>query len=122
MATKKNLRWETKNSTQKKLYGTKTRQTDYDIPSFGYKSAIYMMLIFIVTFITIPMVCRALRISAGWPTTILGGLICGFSVAYLQFVREKKEGISRQFWIVGGMLSLVFSAIIYILFFYAIMI
>ncbi|QTU83254.1 hypothetical protein J7S27_01680 [Carnobacteriaceae bacterium zg-C25] len=122
MATKKNLKWETKNNKQPKKYGSKMRKTDYDIPSFGYKSAFLMVLVFMAAFVGVPAACQALNIAPGWPTVILGGPICGFSVAYLQIVREKKEKMTQQFWIVGGVLSIIISLAVYALFFHSIMI
>lgn len=120
MATKKNLKWETKNAQQPKKYGTRFTKTDYDIPSFGYKSAFLMVGIFIIVLMIIPAIIASVGSIARWPMVILGGLICGFSVAYFQFVREKKEKVDKNFWIVGTLLSLFVGLLSYLVYFHAI--
>lgn len=120
MATKKNLKWETKNEQQPKKYGTRLTKTDYDIPSFSYKSAFLMVGIFIVVLMIIPALISGMGAALRWPVVIFGGLICGFSVAYLQFVREKKAQIDKNFWIVGFLLSLFIGLLIYLVYFYEI--
>lgn len=120
MATKKNLKWETKNEQQPKKYGTRFTKTDYDIPSFGYKSAFLMVGIFIIVLMIIPALFSSMGAALRWPVVILGGLICGFSVAYLQFVREKKGQIDKNFWIIGSLLSLFIGILIYLVYFYAV--
>lgn len=122
MTAKKKLRWEPKNSDQPKRYGTRLTKTDYDIPSFSYKSAFIMIGVFVLVLTILPMAFIKFGISPAWPSVILGGVLCGFTVAYLQFVREKKEGISHRFWMIGSLLSVVSGVIIYLLYFYKIMI
>lgn len=120
MATKKNLKWETKNNDQKKRYGTRLTKTDYDIPSFGYKSAFLMVGIFILTLMILPATLGSMGIVSRWAFVILGGIICGFSVAYLQIVREKKSKIDKTFWIIGTALSVFIGILIYFVYFNAI--
>lgn len=120
METKKNLKWETKNEQKPKKYGTRFTKTDYDIPSFSYRSAFLMVSIFIIVLMIIPALISGMGAALRWPLVILGGLICGFSVAYLQFVREKNEKIDKNFWIVGFLLSVFIGFLVYFVYFYAV--
>lgn len=89
-----------------------------DVPSFDYKGAFFIVLELFVILNVIPMICVALHIPPGWPTTILGGIISGFTVAYNQ---KKVERFSRTFWWITAFVSLVIGAIIYLLFFRGVM-
>lgn len=119
MATKKNLKWETKNENQPKKYGTRFTKTDYDIPSFSYKSAFLMVGIFIIVLMIIPAAIASMGVAYKWPLVIVGGIVCGYSVAYLQFIREKKGTIDKNFWIIGALLSLFIGILIYWVHFYS---
>lgn len=112
----KKAKWETKYNKPKKVINKKSNKTTYDIPSFSYKYTFLMMAIVFMVLWGLPVLLVFLNIAPMWPTTLLGGLICGFSVAYVQFFLEKKEGMSRNFWIVGSVLSVIIAIIIYVLY------
>lgn len=106
--------WEVKNSDKKKVYKTALGTTDYDIPMFGYRSA---LLIFAATFgsiLLIPEICIWLSVDYRLITAVLGGIASGFSVSYSQFFIERDKGFCKEFWIIGILLSLCVGVIIMI--------
>ncbi len=107
-------KWEVKNADQKKEYRTSLGTTDYDIPMFGYRSA---LLIFLATFgsiLVIPWICFGLGVDYRPFTVLFGGLASGFSVSYSQFFIERDKGLCKTFWLVGSLLSLCAGVIIMI--------
>lgn len=97
-------RYIVKNET-KKTYKNMFGVTDYDIPMFGFKSA---LLIFGSTMLSL-ILCvngfNALHIDFRLPNALISGIICGLSVAYSQFFIERKKGLCRSFWIVMALFS-----------------
>lgn len=110
--------WEVKNKNKKKEYRTSLGTTDYDIPMFGYKSAMFILLLTFGSLLFLPMLFELIGIDYRFPTVVLGGLISGFSVSYSQFFLERHKGFCRNFWIVGGGLS-VFAGLVIFLVMYA---
>ena len=96
-------KWTVKNTDQKKQYKTAMGTTDYDIPMFGYKSVLLI----------IPAICDLIHIDFKWPFVIIGGLIAGFSVSFSQYFVNSKKGITKAFWWVGGIWSIVIGIIYY---------
>ena len=81
------------NKQNKNVFGI----TDYDIPMFGFKSA---LLILVNGF-------TYLHIDFRLPNALISGLACGLSVAYSQYFIERKEGLCKNFWLVTGLFSLM---------------
>ena len=80
-----------KNNT-KKEYKNIFGKTDYDIPMFGFKSALFILM-----------------------TTMLSLLICINILAYSQFFIERKKGVCKNFWIVGTIFSLIAFMVIFMI-------
>lgn len=78
---------------------------------FGYKSAVFILIIIFAVILGTPWVCMGLGIDYRPVTVLFGGMATGFSVSYSQFFIEKDRGNCRIFWVVGGLLS-VFSGLI----------
>lgn len=82
----------------KSLFG----ETDYNIPVFGFRSA---LLIFGATLVSL-LVCTQLFPFIGMdfrlPNALITGLVCGWSVAYSQFFIERKKGFCRNFWLMAA--------------------
>lgn len=110
--------WEVKNKNMKRKYKSSVGMTDYDIPVFGYKSALIILLVTFISLLVIPTVCDWIGIDHRFPTVVLGGLISGFSVSFTQFFIERKTGLCKSFWVVGALLS-VFVALLIFLVVYA---
>ena len=107
----KTVIWNTKNKGKDHQYKQVMGETDYDIPTFGYKSSFVILISIVLSMFIVPFGCDLLGIDYRLPTVIIGGLASGFSAAYAQFFIQSKKGITRSFWIVGSLLSL-FSALI----------
>ncbi len=84
---------------------------DTNIPKFGYKSSFIILLSTFFTLFIVPYIGLDYRM----PTVVLGGLVAGFSTVYTQFFIEKRRGLIKYFWIVGGLLSIFCGLLIFIL-------
>ena len=107
--------WEYKNKKRPRKYHTSMGITDYDIPMFGYRSALVILFSTFLPLLVVPTLCDAIGIDYRMLTVIITGLCSGFSVAYSQFFIERKEGVCRSFWIVGGLLSVFIALLIFLL-------
>ena len=106
-------KWTVKNTDQKKQYKTAMGTTDYDIPMFGYKSVLFIIATMVISMFVIPAICDFIHIDFKWPFVIIGGLIAGFSVSFSQYFVNSKKGITKAFWWVGGIWSIVIGIIYY---------
>lgn len=114
MATLKT--WKTKNNKDKdRKYKRSVGVTDYDIPYFSYRSAFIILIMTLIPLFVIPFVCDLINIDFRIPTILLGGLISGFTTAYVQFFIERDTGFCRSFWIVGALLSCFIGLLIFFL-------
>lgn len=107
--------WQYKNRKKPRKYRTSLGTTDYDIPMFGYRSALIILLVTFLALLIIPAICDLINVNYHLPTVILGGLCSGFLVSFSQFFIERKIGICRSFWIVGGLLSLFVAMMLFLL-------
>ena len=87
------------NKQNKNVFGI----TDYDIPMFGFKSA---LLILVSTMLSL-LICvngfTYLHIDFRLPNALISGLACGLSVAYSQYFIERKEGLCVRFRIIAAL-------------------
>lgn len=96
-------------------YNTKVGGTDYDIPSFGYKSAFIIILAIFIPVLCVPAICSFLQIDYRIPTIILTGIMAGLAVAFTQFCMERKIGITKSFWIVAFLVGLFSAGVVFML-------
>lgn len=94
-------------------------KTKYNIPTFSYKDALKMLLVFFICFNGIPLVLSSFKLPFIWPTIIIGSIISGYFVSYTQF--KKKKPLPRSFWWVGAILSFGIGLLSYFLFVYRIL-
>lgn len=109
--------WKLKNDKQQKQYKTALGSTDYDIPMFGYRSSLLILMITFMTLLMIPALCNAIGMNYRLPTVIISALCSGFSVAYSQFFIERKKGLCKGFWMVGALLSLFVGMLVFLVIF-----
>lgn len=109
------IKWRNTAKKGKHEFHSVMGDTDYDIPVFGYKSSFIIILSILLTLFIVPAFCDAIQIDYRMPAVIFGGLAAGFSAAYTQFFVERKKGMTKTFWIVGGLLSLFCAMIIFVL-------
>ena len=107
--------WEVKNSGGKKTYGTALGSTDFDIPMFGYKSALLILTVIFGILLSVPWICFGMGTDYRPVTVILGGLGAGFSASYAQFFLESERGLCGRFWAVGSLLSVFAGTVILML-------
>lgn len=99
-----------KNKKYKNVFGV----TDYDIPMFGFKSAIFICLMTLLTLLICENVCALLHISSFLPNAIITGIVSGYSVAFAQFFIESQKKLCKEFYIVGALMSCMVFFIIFI--------
>ena len=108
-------KWNVKNLEQSKNYKTALGTTDYDIPMFGYKSVLLIILSIVLSMFLIPAICNIIQIDFKWPFVIFGSLIAGFTVSFSQYFVNSKIGITKSFWWVGSIWSFLIGIIYYFL-------
>lgn len=89
--------------------------TDYDIPMFGFKSALFILVMTMISLLACINFFHYLNIDFRLPNAIISGIVCGFSVAYSQFFIERKKGLCKNFWIVGIVMSIASFIIIFMI-------
>ena len=102
-------KWTVKNTEQNKKYKTSLGITDYDIPMFGYKSITLIFVSIILSMFLIPAFCSLIQIDF----IIVGSLIAGFTISYSQYFINSKIGITKSFWLVGLIWSILIGIIYY---------
>ena len=106
--------WQVKNKNMKRNYHSSVGMTDYDIPVFGYRSALLILVVTFASLMLIPQLCEWIGIDYRLPTVLLGGAISGFSVAFSQYFIERKTGLCKAFWVVGCLLTVFVSFLIFL--------
>ena len=96
-----------KNNT-KKEYKNIFGKTDYDIPMFGFKSALFILMTTMLSLLICINILNYLKIDFRIPNALISGIVCGFSVAYSQ-------GVCKNFWIVGTIFSLIAFMVIFMI-------
>lgn len=114
--SQKARKWEFKDKEETQ-YRTGMGRCDYNIPMFGYRSALLICLCLFGSLFFGSFIGNTLGMDDRWFMVILGGLGCGFSVAYTQFFMERRKGICLNFWIVGILMSMVGASIIFLMYF-----
>ena len=69
----------------KKTYKNMFGVTDYDIPMFGFKSALLILGATMLSLIVCVNGFHYLHIDFRLPNAIISSIVCGLSVAYSQF-------------------------------------
>ena len=106
-------KWTVKNTEQNKKYKTSLGITDYDIPMFGYKSITLIFVSIILSMFLIPAFCNLIQIDFKWPFIMVGSLIAGFTISYSQYFINSKIGITKSFWFIGLIWSILIGIIYY---------
>ena len=89
------------------------KKTDYNIPTFGYKSALVILLGAVIATIIIPSILSVLGISNSFSILIGNTFITSLAIAYSRFFIETKRGYCKAFWINYGLFALSFGIISY---------
>ena len=102
------------NDAKNKKYENVFGVTDYDIPMFGFKSALFICFMTLTTLLICVNVCALLHINSFLPNAIITGIVSGYSVAFAQFFIESKKKLCKEFYIVGTLMSCMAFFIIFI--------
>lgn len=108
-------RWKVKDG-EKKEYERGKLRTDYNIPMFGFKSAILIFVVGILTLAFIPELLLLFMKDVRIVAALLCGVINGFVVTYTQFFVERKKGFTKGFWIVFALVSAFLTAFLVLLY------
>lgn len=73
-------------------------KTDYDIPRFGIKSSLVLILSGIMSTLILPFLLSLVGIDKNISIVIGNTIILGFALAYCRFFIETKRGICKKFW------------------------
>lgn len=89
------------------------KKTDYDIPTFGFKSALVILAGAIVGTIIFPIILSLFGVSQNLGILIGNTIITSFTIAYSRFFIESNKGFCRNFWINYFLFALAFGFISY---------
>lgn len=73
-------------------------KTDYDIPTFGFKSALLIVGAAVVSTLIIPMILQFVGLSFEVVAIIANTLITSYAVTYSRYFIENKNGYCKRFW------------------------
>lgn len=89
------------------------KKTDYNIPTFGFKSALLIIVGGIVGTMILPMLLSVFGISLNLSIVLGNTFITSLAIAYSRFFIETKRGYCKAFWINYGLFALSFGIISY---------
>jgi len=110
------LGWKVKNE-ENTGYKTAQGRTDYNIPMLGYRSALFIFITAMLTLFLIPFLMKLIFQDYRLPSSILSGLIIGFSVAFAQYRIERKKKVNAGFYLLGGLISFVIAGALFIVYY-----
>ena len=96
--------------TNKKVTAGKT---DYNLPTFGYQSAMVLLLSGGISTWFMPYVLSFTGIDRRLLVIVCNALILGFATAFVRFFIESKRGFCRKFWVAYGIFGAAFAIISY---------
>ena len=77
----------------------RTVKTDYNIPTFGFKSAVLIMVAAVISTVIIPLILQYIRLPFNLVAIISNTFITSYAVAYSRYFIETKVGYCKKFWI-----------------------
>ena len=73
-------------------------KTDYDIPTFGFKSAIVIVVAAVMSTVIIPLILQYIGLSFTMVAIVANTFITSYAVAYSRYFIETKRGYCKKFW------------------------
>ncbi|MCR1950594.1 MULTISPECIES: hypothetical protein [unclassified Clostridium] len=92
----------------------KAKKTDYDIPTFGFKSAFFILLGAVTGTIICPMILGIFGVSMNFGILVGNTFITSFAVNYSRFFIESKRGYCKAFWMNYAFFGFSFGVITYL--------
>ncbi|VYU67321.1 hypothetical protein [Clostridium tertium] len=75
------------------------KRTDYNIPTFGYKSALIIIFGAVTGTIIFPAFLSIFGVSYNFSIMIGNTFITSLAIAYARYFIESKKGICKGFWL-----------------------
>lgn len=75
-----------------------TTKTDYDIPTFGFKSALLIIVAAIFSTVILPLILGGIGLPFNLVAIITNTFITSYAVAYSRHFIETKKGYGKSFW------------------------
>lgn len=91
----------------------KKMRRNADLPNFTFKGAAILLLGALVGTFVIPLTTTALGIHSNWFDLFATSTIFSFLVPYVTLVMDKKQGFTKKFWIVFGLIFVITNIICY---------
>lgn len=85
--------WKSKQG-EKKEYRVTFGDTDFSIPTFGYKSSFFIIISLTLIVFLVPMIFENHLLSL-----IVGAMLSSLTFVYSQFFIQSKKGLTKGFWI-----------------------
>lgn len=92
----------------------RAKRTDYDIPTFGFKSALIILLGAIIGTIIFPWFLGIFGVSSNFSIMIGNTFITSFVLVYVRYFIESKKGFCKSFWISYLFFGISFGIISYL--------
>ena len=73
-------------------------KTDYDIPTFGFKSAILIVIVAVISTIIIPFILQYVGIDFEVAAIGANTLLTSYAVAYSRYFIESNKRYCKKFW------------------------
>lgn len=89
------------------------KKTDYNIPTFGFKSALIIVAGGALGTVVAPYLLSIIGISKSLGVVMGNALITSFAIAYTRFFVESKIGFCKKFWMTYGIFAVSFGIISY---------
>ncbi|MDU5110374.1 MAG: hypothetical protein E6248_07995 [Clostridium sp.] len=77
----------------------RAKRTDYNIPTFGFKSALVILLGAITGTIIFPLFLSIFGVSFNFSIMIGNTFVTSFAIAYARYFIETKKGKCKGFWL-----------------------
>lgn len=90
------------------------KKTDYDIPTFSFKSAIIILLGAIVGNIFFPMLLTSFGASTNFSVMIGNTFITSLTLVFVRYFIESKKGFCKGFWLSYLFFGISFGIISYL--------
>lgn len=90
------------------------KRTDYDIPTFGYRSALVLLLGGVVGTIIFPLFLSIFGVNTNFGVLIGNTFITSFSIAYSRYFIETKKGYCKSFWLSYAFFAFSFGVMSYL--------
>lgn len=108
--------WKAKNIKERK-YIKSNRITDYDIPTFGYKSSFFIGVVSLLSILIVPYIVQFFIEDYRFISLTIESLIIGYSISYRQYFKESNQRFCRNFIIVGILMSCLIEVLLFIFYY-----